>query len=60
MRENSDAPISGGFVCEIWSIKSILVEKVRMDADEVFEVFVMPGRYTRTNLCREKFKLREG
>ena len=30
-----------------------------MDAEEVFEVFVMSGGYTRTNLCKEKFKLRE-
>ena len=31
-----------------------------MDAEEVFEVFVMSGGYTTTNLCKEKFKLREG
>ena len=31
-----------------------------MRTEEVFEVFVMSGGYTRTNLCKEKFKLREG
>ena len=31
-----------------------------MRTEEVFEVFVMSGGYTRTNLCKEKFKQREG
>ena len=31
-----------------------------MRTEEVFRVFVMSGGYTRTNLCKEKFKLSEG
>ena len=47
------------FVSVIRSAENVLVEEVRMNAEEMFEVFMLANGNAWANLVKEKFKLRQ-